>query len=250
MNLANPLAVHAAQLGLILDATQLAQFERYADELADWNQRFNLTTIAEPQRIATHHFLDSLSALPWLAAARQESLAALLTTPLVGVDVGSGPGLPGLAWKLVWPCLDMTLLEATGKKVAFLEHMIEVLELEGVRAVQGRAEELAVKPPWRAGFDVVTARAVAPLRILVEYLLPLARVGGWVMAYKGLQPQLEIAECGGSIDLLGGRVAGAHQVDVPGLDEHRSLVLIVKEKPTPSKYPRAGGVIRSHPLGS
>lgn len=245
--LARQLAAGAAELGLPLDETQLAQFNRYAHELADWNQRFNLTTIADPQRIVTHHFLDSLSALPWLAAVRQESLATLLATPLAAIDVGSGPGLPGLALKLVWPCLDVTLLEATGKKVTFLEHVIEVLALEGVRAVQGRAEELAPRPPWREAFDLVTARAVAPLRILVEYMLPLARVGGWVMAYKGAQPQLEIDESGEAIRLLGGRLAAVHPVDVPGLDERRSLMLIAKQKPTPPKYPRAGGVIRTRP---
>lgn len=249
MSLENLLGPGAAQLGLPLNETQLAQFERYAEEIIAWNARFNLTTIAEPARITTHHFLDSLAALPWLAAARREALAALLATPLTAIDVGSGPGLPGLALKLAWPALDMTLLEATGKKVTFLNHVIETLDLTGVRAVQGRAEELAVRPPWRAGFDLVTARAVAPLRVLVEYLLPLARTGGWVMAYKGAQAQAEIDDCGPAIAHLGGRLASVQHLTVPGLDERRSLILIQKIKPTPHTYPRASGIIRNHPLG-
>lgn len=249
MSLVDQLAAGAAQLGLPLDDTQLAQFEIYAHELAAWNERFNLTTITDPARVVTHHFLDSLSALPWLAAARQETLTALCTAPLTAIDVGSGAGLPGLALKLAWPRLEMTLLEATGKKVTFLQHMIERLGLRGVCAVHGRAEELAVRPPWRAGFELVTARAVAPLRVLVEYLLPLARVGGWVVVYKGAQPQVEVAECGGAIGLLGGRLVGVHEVQAPGLAERRSLVLIHKTQPTPGKYPRASGVIRSRPLG-
>lgn len=245
----NQLASGSAQLGLPLTAAQLDQFDVYARELNAWNERFNLTTIADPEGIVTRHFLDSLSALPWLAAARQESLATLLDTTLTAIDVGSGPGLPGLALKLAWPRLDMTLLEATGKKVTFLNHVIDTLGLTGIRAVQGRAEELAIRPPWRAGFDLVTARAVAPLRILVEYLLPLARLNGWVMAYKGAHPHQELEETGEAIPHLGGHVLGAHDIQVPGLDERRSLILIHKTKPTPHTYPRASGIIRNHPLG-
>lgn len=248
MSLTNPLSAGAAQLGLPLDDAQLAQFDVYAGELMAWNERFNLTTIADPERITTHHFLDSLSALPWLAAARQVSLDNLLATSLAAIDVGSGPGLPGLALKLVWPRLNLTLLEATGKKVAFLQHVIDTLELEDVRAVHGRAEELGVRPPWRAGFDLVMARAVAPLPVLVEYLLPLARVGGWVMAYKGAQPQVEVDESRAAIAHLGGRLAGLQHLQVPSLDERRSLILIHKAQPTPHNYPRASGVIRSRPL--
>lgn len=248
MSVMNQLGAGAAQLGVPLSDVQLAQFDAYARELMAWNERFNLTTIIDPERITTHHFLDSLSALPTLAAARQTSLDTLRTTSLAAIDVGSGPGLPGLALKLAWPCLNLTLLEATGKKVTFLTHVIDTLALEGVHAVHGRAEELAVKPPWRAGFDLVMARAVAPMHVLVEYLLPLARVGGWVMAYKGAHSQVELDESRGAITLLGGRVAGLHPIQVPGLDERRSLILIHKQQPTPHKYPRASGVIRSRPL--
>jgi 16S rRNA (guanine527-N7)-methyltransferase len=248
MSAVNQLSTGAAQLGVPLSDVQLAQFDVFARELMAWNERFNLTTIIDPERITTHHFLDSLSALPMLAAARQVPRDTLRTTPLAAIDVGSGPGLPGLALKLAWPCLDLTLLEGTGKKVTFLKHVIDTLTLDGVRAVHGRAEELAVRPPWRAGFDLVMARAVAPMRVLVEYLLPLARVGGWVMAYKGAPSQVELDESRGAITLLGGRVAGLYPIQVPGLDERRSLVLIYKEQPTPHKYPRASGVIRSRPL--
>ncbi len=240
----------ARELGLSLSDEQHAQFERYAAELAAWNERFNLTTITEPAQVEIHHFLDSLSALPVLDAAQAVGLTTLLASTARAIDVGSGPGLPGLALKLVWPGLQMTLLEGTGKKVTFLEHMIQVCQLTGIRAVHGRAEELAGHAPWREGFDLVLARAVAPFPLLIEYLLPLARVGGWILAYKGATPQAEIAAAGDAMARLVGELAAAQALHVPGLNERRSLIVMRKIQPTPPAYPRASGVMRRRPLGS
>ena len=153
-------AERATELGLTLSSEQCLRFEQYAAALAEWNERFNLTTITEPAQVETHHFLDSLSALPVLAAVQSLKLPALLASTPTAIDVGTGAGLPGLALKLVWPGLQLTLLEGTGKKVTFLEHMIQLYGLSGVRAVHGRAEELAGHAPWREGFDLVLARAV------------------------------------------------------------------------------------------
>jgi len=243
-------AERAAVMGLTLSSQQCAQFERYAGELAAWNERFNLTTITEPERVETHHFLDSLSALPALAAAQRIELTRLLASRLKAIDVGSGPGLPGLALKLVWPGLNMTLLEGTGKKVTFLEHMIQLCGLKEIRAVHGRAEELAGHAPWREGFDLVLARAVAPFPLLVEYLLPLAAVGGWILAYKGAAPQTEIEAAGDAIKLLGAELVALQAIQVPGLQERRSLIVMRKVQPTPRAFPRASGAMRKHPLGS
>ena len=180
-------AERARELGLSLSDEQQAQFERYAAELAAWNERFNLTTITEPAQVETHHFLDSLSALPVLAAAQAVGLTTLLASTARAIDVGSGPGLPGLALKLVWPGLQMTLLEGTGKKVTFLEHMIQVCQLTGIRAVHGRAEELAGHAPWREGFDLVLARAVGIARsgftkvwTMISGLFPFAMASSFV----------------------------------------------------------------------
>ncbi|MFZ1508209.1 MAG: 16S rRNA (guanine(527)-N(7))-methyltransferase RsmG [Anaerolineae bacterium] len=245
-------AEHATELGLTLSSEQCLRFEQYAAALAEWNERFNLTTITEPAQVETHHFLDSLSALPVLAAVQSLKLPALLASTPTAIDVGTGAGLPGLTLKLVWPGLQLTLLEGTGKKVTFLEHMIQLYGLSGVRAVHGRAEELAGHAPWREGFDLVLARAVAPLPILLEYLLPLARVGGWILAYKGAVPQVdaELAASGDAITQLGGQLISVQALQVPGLHERRSLIVMRKVKPTPRAFPRASGVIRKRPLGS
>ena len=243
-------AERATELGISLSSEQCVQFECYATELAAWNERFNLTTITEPEQVETHHFLDSLSALPVLAAVQDMELATLLASTARAIDVGSGPGLPGLALKLVWTGLQMTLLEGTGKKVTFLEHIIQLCGLTEVRAVHGRAEELAGHAPWREGFDLVLARAVAPFPLLIEYLLPLARVGGWILAYKGAAPQIEIEAAGDAISLLGGKMVTVQALQVPGMHERRSLIIMRKITPTPRLFPRASGVMRKHPLGS
>ena len=243
------LAERAAILGVPLTTSQLAQFEQYAAALMEWNQRFNLTAITAPDEIETRHFLDALSALPALAAAQKISVAALLATSATAVDVGSGAGLPGIALKIVWPGLRLTLLEATGKKITFLNHVIELLGLKTISAVQGRAEELARQPEYRERFQLVFARAVAPLPILIEYTLPLAAVGAWVIAYKGAGAEEEVRLCGNDIKLLGARVDKLVSARIPNLDEKRELVLLRKEKMTPRNFPRAGGVIRKRPLG-
>src|SRR5712692_1445892 len=153
--------------------TVIQQFLRYRQELLDWNTRFNLTAITDPEEILIKHFLDSLS----LQMAYDRPGARLL-------DIGAGAGFPGLPLKIVRPQWHVTLLEATGKKVTFLQHVIETLQLKNVVAVHGRAEELAHKAEYRASFDVVTARAVASLPTLLEYAAPFCRVGGRIIFPK------------------------------------------------------------------
>src|SRR5882762_5425198 len=155
------------QLGLDpRDEQLLAAFESYRKELLDWNTRINLTAITDPQDVWLKHFLDSLS----LLKAYSNPEARLL-------DIGSGAGFPGLPLKIVRPQWQVVLLEATRKKVAFLQHIIETLQLENVEAVHARAEDVGHKPEYRAAFDVVTARAVASLPALLEYAAPFCRVG-------------------------------------------------------------------------
>ena len=164
-------------------------------------------------------------------------------------DVGAGAGLPGLALRIVWPRLRLSLIEATGKKVPFMEHVVETLELTDVQVIQGRAEELALREPHRAAYDLVVARAVAPMPTLVEYLLPLARRGGRVVAYKGSAAHEEALAAEYGIGLLGGHLRKLVPVEVPGLAETRVLVVIDKVSQTPDGYPRGQGLPRKHPLG-
>ena len=155
-----------------------------------------------------------------------------------------------MALRIVWPKMRLSLIEATGKKVRFMEHVAARLSLTDVQMIQGRAEELALREPHRAAYDLVLARAVAALPTLVEYLLPLARRGGRVVAYKGSAAPEEILVAEHGIRMLGGRLRKLIPVEVPGLAETRVLVVIDKVSQTPEGYPRGRGLPRKRPLGS
>ena len=237
-------------MGFSLSPGQVAAFDEYSRELHDWNARFNLTAITEPEQIEVRHYLDSLALAPALAALDGVPLQTLLGRNLRAADVGAGAGLPGLALRIVWPRLNLTCIEATGKKVRFMEHVSSTLGLTEVSFVQGRAEELALRPPHREAYDLVMARAVATLPTLVEYLLPLARRGGRVVAYKGSAAHEEALAAEEAIRLLGGQLRKLISVEVPGLAETRVIVVIDKVRPTPDAYPRSRGLPRKQPLGA
>jgi 16S rRNA (guanine527-N7)-methyltransferase len=236
-------------MGLTLLPSQVAAFEQYTSILLEWNERFNLTAVTDREQVELRHYLDSLALLPALAAVEGIATPGLFSRSLRVADVGAGAGLPGLALRILWPRLKLTLIEATGKKVRFMEHVVEVLGLSDVQVVHGRAEELALREPYRAGFDLVLARAVAPLPTLVEYLLPLARRGGRVVAYKGSAAHEEALAAEHAIQFLGGHLRKLIPVEVPGLAETRVLVMIDKASQTPEGYPRGQGLPRKEPLG-
>lgn len=239
----------AAQLGLTLFPAQIAAFETYTRELLEWNAQFNLTAITEPDQVEVRHYLDSLALLPALAAQEGIPVSALLARSPRIIDIGAGAGFPGLALRLVWPRARYVLVEATAKKVRFLEHIAAKLGLNDVQFIQGRAEELSLREPHRAGFDLVLARAVASLPTLVEYLLPFARRGGRVVAYKGSAAHEEAMCSEEAIRTLGGQLTKLIPVEVPGLAETRVLVVIDKVAQTPEGYPRGRGLPRKRPLG-
>jgi 16S rRNA (guanine527-N7)-methyltransferase len=226
-----------SQLGLTLNDQQLAQFLLYQQELLDWNTRFNLTAITDPEGVQIRHFLDSLS----LLAVYDGPQTRLL-------DIGSGAGFPGLALKIARPEWDVTLLEATGKKVTFLRHIIEMLQLEGIVAVQGRAEELAHQGAYRAKFDLVTARAVASLSALLEYSAPYCRVGGSIILPKKGDLTEELAHGKRAASQVGAVLKADAPVKVSGLDDGRRLLVWTQQKVCPMQYPRVGAVMAKKPL--
>lgn len=228
-----------AALNLKLTPAQLQAFEVYTEELLTWNARINLTAITELEDIATRHFADSLSCLP-IIKPRPPGLRV--------VDVGTGAGFPGLPLRIVCPTICLTLIEATGKKVAFLRHIIATLGLEDVTVLHARAEEVGQMPDHRERYDWVLARAVAGMRTLVEYLLPLCRIGGHCLAWKGENAPQEVSGAQQAISLLGGQVVQLIPVELPMVAETHYLVDVVKMAATPPKYPRRPGMPAKRPL--
>ncbi len=246
-----------ATLGLSLTEQQVEQFQRYYELLIDWNQRFNLTRIVAPEAVQIRHFLDSIAVLPLLAdlwSAAQETkpvsrkIDDLLQASLHAMDVGSGAGFPGIPLAILWPKLKLTLLDGTAKKIHFLQEVVAQLSLPYVQVVQGRAEEIGRVSAHRGQYDLVMARALAPLPTLVEYLLPLCRQDGLVLAYKGPAVRQELAPALSAIALLGGEVLRLVPLTVPGFDGERFILALRKISRTPPQYPRGGGKPRKQPL--
>ena len=239
-----------ALLHFELSPPQLAAFQTYADELCAWNEKFNLTAIRDLAGIQVKHFLDSLSLLRALQPRATESGP---WTPDYGlraklIDVGTGAGFPGLPLKIIYPQIQLTLVEATGKKVRFCEHMVEKLKLSGVNVVKARAEEVGQDPAHREQYDWAVARAVAEMPALAEYLLPLVRRGGHALAQKGEGAPAETHAAAAAVKRMGGELEQLIPVELPGIVETRYLVVFKKIAATPPAYPRRPGVPAKSPL--
>ncbi len=233
------LSQHAhRQLGLRLSRSQLSALSLYERELVDWNTRFNLTAIRDPQEIHIKHFLDSLSCV---LAMRENPIGRL-------IDIGTGAGFPGIPIKIIYPKMQLTLVESVGKKAEFCRHVVKILDLQGVEVIQERAETLGQDTTYRERYDWAVARAVAILPVLAEYLLPLVRVGGSMLAMKGESGPAEAHATEYAIRVLGGHLRQLLPVTLPGVAEERYLVVIDKVAATPSGYPRKVGVPAKRPL--
>jgi 16S rRNA (guanine527-N7)-methyltransferase len=234
------LATYAQRLfGLMLTAQQQAQFAQYAAELEAWNKtRANLTAITGIEAIEIRHFLDSISVLSGVHVPHGARL----------IDVGTGGGFPGVPLRIVRPDLRLTLLEATAKKIAFLRHVADMLNLPDIHFLNARAEEAGHMPEHRERYDIATARAVAHMPILIEYLLPFVRIGGQCVAMKGASAEREIQEAANALRTLGGQVAQIVPIHLPDVAEPHYLVIVNKVAPTPSDYPRKPGVPARKPL--
>ncbi len=227
---------YAATRKLAIEENQYVLLAAYLRQLHDWNERINLTAITDPVAMVHKHALDALTYLPLFPKP-----------PARLIDVGSGGGIPGLILAIMWPTTQVTLVESIAKKCAFLQHVATHLALDNVQVVSERAEVLGQDPRYREQFDVATARAVAELRVLVEYLLPLVRIGGKVYTPKGPTPQEEVDAAAHAIQVLGGHLRDVIDVAAPGL-EPRTMVRIVKYRTTPGTYPRAAGTPSKKPL--
>ena len=214
-----------------LSAGQLALFETYYAMLADWNTRVNLTAITAPEDVAKKHFLDSLAAAPYL-----KQNASI-------VDVGTGAGFPGLPLLIFRPDLKVTLMDSLQKRLVFLEAVCKELKLKA-ELVHARAEDAGQNPKYREKFDVALTRAVSALPVLCELTLPLVKVGGTSIAYKGDSAE-ELAASGNALSVLH---ATAERVVIPADYGARELVILTKNGTTPKQYPRKAGTPSKNPL--
>jgi 16S rRNA (guanine527-N7)-methyltransferase len=225
-------------LGRELTQQHIEAFSWYSSELREWNQHFNLTAITDPSDIEVRHFLDSLTCFLAISSNAVERV----------VDIGTGAGFPGIPLKILCPSLKLTLVEATRKKAEFCSHVVQGLGLENVNVVHGRAEDVGHDIAYRQSYDLALARAVAPLSVLVEYLLPLLQVGGRAIAQKGETAHAETHEAEAALSILGGHVDRLIPIELPGVVETRYLVVIKKLSATPEKYPRRAGMPEKRPL--
>ncbi|TMW84807.1 hypothetical protein EJD97_024340 [Solanum chilense] len=230
-----------------LSSRQKEQVHLYIDSLLKWNQKMNLTAVKEESEVMERHVEDSLSIIEPIRTSYL-SHCGPSSENLNLVDVGSGAGLPGVILAIASPGWKVTLLESMNKRCSFLEHVVSQIGLSNVQVKRERAEKLGQDVCFRESFDVAVARAVAEMRVLAEYCLPLVRTGGIFVAAKGHDPQEEVQRAERAIQLMGASLLQISCVDSHSKHGQRTAIICLKGKPTPKKYPRDPGTPAKIPL--
>ena len=227
-----------AEQGFELTDQQKDQFQRYFQLLVEWNEKINLTAITAEDEVYLKHFYDSLA--PILQGHLKNEPIALL-------DIGAGAGFPSLPMKILFPQLEVTIIDSLNKRIQFLHLLAEELGLKGVHFYHGRAEDFAQDKHFRAQFDLVTARAVARIQVLSELTIPFLKVGGRLIALKASSAEDELKQAKNALNLLFAKVLENVHYQLPNGDP-RTLTIVEKKKETPNKYPRKAGVPNKRPL--
>lgn len=227
------------RLEVELDEAALPRLAGYLDVLLEANQRFNLTAVRERDAAWRRHVIDSLTLAPGLADLPADAAV---------IDVGSGGGLPGVPLAIARPDLRVTLLEATGKKARFLQECVDKLPLPNATVIQSRAETLGQDKAHRERYDLAVCRAIGPVGELLEYALPLLKVGGLLLAMKGPKAEAELAAAADALAVLGAGELAVFAAYPEGFGLDTVIVSVRKERATPRKYPRPPGVPRQSPL--
>ncbi len=234
----NVLTEKVKELSIVLNDKQIQQFEQYYNILVEWNKVMNLTAITEYEEVVEKHFLDSLTIVNAIHVKKIETL----------IDVGTGAGFPGIPLKIAFPHLKVTLLDSLNKRIKFLNEVIDLLELNDIKAIHGRAEDYAKQAEHREQYDICVSRAVANLATLSEYCLPYVKVDGLFVPYKSGEIDEELKSSEKAVSILGGKVEEVVKFQLPGTDIGRSFVKIHKIKETKKKYPRKAGMPTKEPL--
>ena len=226
------------ELGITLDEIQKKQFTDFYEYLVEKNKVTNLTGITEFQEVLIKHFLDSLACVKAVDMSRIKRI----------MDIGTGAGFPGVPLKIAFPHLEACLLDSLKKRVNFLEETFQMLKLENITAIHGRAEEYAKNKQYRETYDLCVSRAVSNLATLSEYCLPYVKTGGYFISYKSGTVQEEVEQAQKAVKILGGKIQDVVYFQLPDSEIQRSLVVIEKIKATPGRYPRKAGTPLKEPL--
>lgn len=230
------LTAKAKQIGVKVTPKQAESFQKYYELLIEWNEKINLTAITDPAEVVEKHFVDCLTLLTNCKIKPGAKV----------IDVGTGAGFPGIPLKIMRPDIELTLLDGLNKRLKFLGEVCLALDIEAER-VHKRAEEAGLDHKMREGFDIATARAVAPLNVLAEYCLPLVKMKGFFLAMKGPGAEEELTQAENALDILGGTDVELVPITLSEAGE-RNIISVQKKAFTPKSYPRHGGTISKHPL--
>ena len=225
----------AKQIEIELTKKQIEKFYNYMNLLLEWNEKINLTAIIEPREVILKHFVDSLTIAKYIK--ENEKL----------IDVGTGAGFPGIPLSIVKENTDIVLLDSLNKRINFLEEIKQNLKLKNITTIHGRAEEFGKNKNEREKYDIATSRAVASLNILLEYLLPLVKVGGRAICMKGSNIE-EVENAKNALEILGGKIEKIEEITLPNSDIKRNIIIVEKVKNTPLKYPRKPGTPSKEPI--
>lgn len=226
------------EVNIELDNVKKNQFLRYYDLLFEWNKRINLTSIIDFGEVIEKHFIDSLSIIHFIDIYEEQNM----------LDLGTGAGFPGIPLKIVFPEMEIVLIDSLRKRVDFLNEVIENLELKKISVIHGRAEDLAVNEYYREKFDLVVSRAVANLVLLSEYCIPFVKINGKFISYKSGVIDEEVREALKSIHIMGGKLNRVEKFKLLYSNSNRSFVIIDKKTDSPKQYPRKAGIPAKNPL--
>lgn len=224
--------------GIDLSERQIEQFRTYFTELVEWNEKMNLTAITDEPSVYLKHFYDSISAAFYVDFSKEMTVC----------DVGAGAGFPSIPLKICYPHIELTIVDSLNKRITFLNHLADELQLENVHFVHARAEEFGKNKAYREQFDLVTARAVARLSVLSELCVPLVKKGGQFVAMKGAAGPEELVDAKSALNILGVELVEQFDFELPEEDSERTLYVFNKVKTTPKKYPRKPGTPNKSPL--